>query len=92
MYNVPLYSYPQPQPKQSDSQLKKSVLQLNLHPFHHQTLKVTLISNPMGCVTSPMVAQPYFEYKCDNNMRIQLQQVVVHDKHKQQAKHTQSKR
>ena len=65
--------------------------QLNLHPFHHQIFMVTLISNPIGYVTSPTVAQPYFEFKPDSNMQIQLRQVVAHDKHKQHTNYTQKK-
>ena len=68
--------------------LKNPMLQLNLHLFHHQTFKVALISNPMGYVTSPTVAQLYFEFKCDANVWIHLWQVVTHGKHKLQTKYT----
>ena len=45
----------------------------------------------MGYVTSPMVVQPYFEFKYDSNIQIQLQQFMAHDKYKWQAKYTQKK-
>ena len=53
---------------------------------------VILFSNPIGFVATPMVAQPYFEFKCDNNMRIQLQQAVAYDKYKKKAKYMQKTR
>ena len=68
------------------------MLPLNLHHFYHQVIKFILISNPMGYVASPKVAQPSFEFKYDGNVQIQIWQVVVHDKHKQQAKHIQNKK
>ena len=64
------------------------MLQPNLWLFLHQIFKIILISNPMGYITSPMVAQLYFKFKYDSNVQIQLQQVVAHDKHKRQAKFT----
>ena len=86
IHNEPLCSYQQHQPKQSSFLLKKSMLQTNLCSFRHQNFKVTPISNLMGCFASPMVAQPYFEFKYDGNMWIQLRQLMAHDKHKQQVK------
>ena len=81
MHNEPLHSYQQHQPKQSNFLLKNTMLQPNLHPFLHHIFMVIPISNLMGYITSPMVVQPYFEFKHDGNMRIQLGQVVAHDKH-----------
>ena len=46
----------------------------------------------MGCLASPMVVQPYFEFKRDGNKRIQLWQVVAYNKHKKKAKYTQKYR
>ena len=49
---------------------------------------VILNSIPMGYVTSPTVAQLYFEFKYDANMQIQLPQWLVYDKYKGKAKYT----
>ena len=63
------------------------MLQPNPHLFLHQIFMVILISIPIGYVTCPTVAQPYFEFKRNANVRIQLQQWLAYNKHKRKAKY-----